>query len=65
MITFTISPDNWEWPQWSYAILMLIGLWVAISKHGEPKIIQNYSMGEATLNTFIACVLLVAGGFFA
>lgn len=65
MITFTINMDAWLWPQWSYAILMMITLWISISKHGEPKIIQNYSMGEAAINILFACVILIAGGFFS
>jgi hypothetical protein len=54
---------NWGWPQWAYAILMLLSLIVGTAMHGKPRPAYD---GFGTLISFgIAAAILTAGGFFA
>lgn len=51
------------WPQIVYLALVMMGVGVALAKHGEPR--TPYSAWGTLLATAICLGLLWAGGFFA
>jgi hypothetical protein len=51
-----------HWPQITWVVLTLLGLGLALGKHGQSK--GDYSFWESLLNTAIAAWLLYYGGFF-
>ena len=52
---------EWDWPQWTYAILITHALVVHISKDGQPN---PYNGVLQTVATGIGVGLLYAGGFW-
>lgn len=63
------DPHAWDWPQWTLAIMMFLGLAIDASLHGKPRV--NGDDEPEKRNFFIALCrfllwgfVLVAGGFF-
>ncbi len=55
--------SNWGWPQYVYAVLMLLSLIGCIAMNGKPR--QPYNGYVGLSNFLLAFILLTAGGFFA
>lgn len=58
-----IDTTNWGWPQWTYVVLMLIGLIAHAHKHGQPRG-EKYNFGTQLLAVIITVFILGYGGFF-
>ncbi|MEA9551732.1 hypothetical protein ABFU65_12010 [Xanthomonas campestris pv. raphani] len=56
---------NIGWPQALYLALLLIGLGIAISKHGEMKKPERHKAGTTFVASMLVVLLLYWGGFFA
>ena len=52
------------WPQYTYLVLTLIGLGVALAKNGEART-GEYSFWLTLFTTFFVNFLLYSGGFFS
>ena len=53
---------NWGWPQWTYIVLVAIGLGTSLANDG--KLIEKASAGVTAFSSFILFLILGAGGFF-
>ena len=53
---------NWGLPQWTYIILVAIGLGTSLANDG--KLIKRASAGVTAFSSFILFLILGAGGFF-
>lgn len=51
-----------HWPQYTYLVLMFLGLLVSIHEHGKPR--SNGNAFSFVIGTAIGASLLIAGGFF-
>lgn len=60
-----IDVASWEWPQFVYAVLILLGLGINLAMHGRPKEQTKYNIWVTLISTTIALTLLIFGGFFA
>lgn len=49
-------------PQIIYLILLIIGIYGGICRHGKPQ--ENYNFTHVLLGIFIQFLILLAGGFF-
>lgn len=64
---------DWSWPQWIFLTLLLLGLMLTASRHGQPRLIETgqkkgqpeeYSF-PMTITKYLAWILILsAGGFF-
>jgi uncharacterized membrane protein len=59
MITFHLG-----WPQWIYIVLMVIGLFVSIERHGRPRE-GTYNGVASIISAALGIALLYWGGFFS
>jgi hypothetical protein len=50
------------WPQWTVLGLLVLGLGLALGKHGQSR--KPFSFWETLINTAITFGLLYFGGFF-
>ena len=51
-----------HWPQIVYLLLTILGLGIAIGKHGQPR--EPWSFPQTLVSTVVCLGLLYAGGFF-
>lgn len=54
--------NNWEWPQYTYLVIMCLSLLVSILNHGKPR--DAYNAYAAFIGTIVAVFVLYNGGFF-
>lgn len=50
------------WPQWTFIVLLILGLGIALGKDGQPR--GNWSFWASLFNSAITFVILYFGGFF-
>jgi hypothetical protein len=50
------------WPQWTFLILLVLGLGISLGKDGQPR--TNWSFWSTLFNSVITLLLLYYGGFF-
>lgn len=53
----------WSWPQWTWVIVVVLGLIIDAAEHGKPKGEYNFPMG--LIGKVIAAFILICGGFFS
>lgn len=59
-----IDIANWSWPQIVHICLVLVGLGIAMSEHGEPKTGRN-NFWASFIAAAVGFAILLFGGFFA
>lgn len=71
MMDFTA---NWGWPQWFFAIWMLLSMLVSAMQHGDERLVgagprkgqpERYNFHVSTVKLAMFLFVLIAGGFFA
>ena len=53
---------NWHWPQWTWFILAMLSLLVAVTRHGQPR--DPHDGFGAIISFGLAVFILASGGFF-
>lgn len=55
--------DSWNWPQWTFAILMFISVAVNAAMHGDERK-GKYNFPAKLVSTFLTAFILFKGGFW-
>lgn len=55
---------GWDWPQYAYAALTMLGLGVSLQRHGQRKTGEHNIVADV-IATAIIVWLLYMGGFWA
>lgn len=56
--------EAWEWPQWTYASLMVLSVMANAYLHGRPRN-ASYSGPGAIIGTAFTAFILYKGGFWS
>lgn len=55
--------DAWQWPQWTYFVLLVFGLLVAAAQHGDKRTGEHNAVLSFAVSALVAW-LLHEGGFW-
>lgn len=55
--------NNWGWPQFVYAALLVLGIGLEMGRNGKPKT-GNHDLVSSILATAFIVSILYYGGFF-